>query len=85
VPLQVGGIMRINRTFSIPIGLVQELKKKPNQSETVTRALRKYLDSNESESLSDATIRTILFELRLRFEPMSPEMELLKTLIAITS
>ena len=41
--------------------------------------------SNESESLADASIRTILFELRLRFEPMSPEMELLKTLIAIIS
>jgi hypothetical protein len=77
--------MRINRTFSIPYDLAQDLKKKHNQSETVTRALRKYFESNDSESLSDATIRTILFELRLRFEPMSPEMELLKTLIAITS
>jgi hypothetical protein len=77
--------MRINRTFSIPVELVHELRKKHNQSETVTRALRKYLDSNESESLDDATTRVILSELRLRFEPMSPEMELLKTLIAITS
>ena len=77
--------MRINRTFSIPYDLAQDLKKKHNQSETVTRALRKHLDSNDSESLSDAAIRTILFELRLRFEPKSPEMELLKTLIAITS
>lgn len=77
--------MRINRTFSIPVALATELKKKHNQSETVTRALRKYFDSNDSESLGDAAIRTILFELRLRFEPMSPEMELLKTLIAITS
>ena len=77
--------MRINRTFSIPVALVHELRKKHNQSETVTRALRKYLESNDSESLGDASIRTILFELRLRFEPMSPEMELLKTLIAIIS
>ena len=77
--------MRINRTFSIPYDLAQDLKKKHNQSETVTRALRKYLESNDSEALEDATIRTILFELRLRFEPMSAEMELLKTLIAITS
>lgn len=77
--------MRVNRTFSIPVDLVHVLRKKHNQSETVTRALRKYLDSNDSESLSEASIRTILFELRLRFEPMSPEMEILKTLIAITS
>ena len=77
--------MRINRTFSIPVDLVHDLRKKHNQSETVTRALRKYLEPDDSESLGDATIRTILFELRLRFEPMSAEMELLKTLIAITS
>jgi hypothetical protein len=77
--------VRVNRTFSIPVDLVHVLRKKHNQSETVTRALRKYLDSNDSESLSEASIRTILFELRLRFEPMSPEMEILKTLIAITS
>jgi hypothetical protein len=46
--------------------------------------LRKYLDSNEAESLDDASLRNILAELRLRFEPKSPEMEILKTLIAIT-
>jgi len=77
--------VRINRTFSIPVALVHELRKKPNQSETVTRALRKYLEPDDSEGLGDASIRTILFELRLRFEPMSAEMELLKTLIALTS
>lgn len=77
--------MRVNRTFSIPIELVRELKKKHNQSETVTRALRKYLDPNQAETLDDADTRTILSELRLRFEPMSSEMELLKTLIAIIS
>jgi len=77
--------MRINRTFSIPVDLVHDLRKKHNQSETVTRALRKYLEPNQSETLDDAETRTILSELRLRFEPMSPEMELLKTLIAIIS
>jgi len=77
--------VRINRTFSIPVALAQELKKKHNQSETVTRALRKYLEPDDSEALGDAKIRTILFELRLRFEPMSAEMELLKTMIAIIS
>ena len=77
--------MRINRTFSIPIELVQELKKKHNQSETVTRALRKYLDDTEEYTLNEASDIIILNELRLRFKPMSPEMELLKTLIAIIS
>jgi len=47
--------MRVNRTFSIPIELVQELKKKHNQSETVTRALRKYLDPSPSIEVNDAS------------------------------
>ena len=77
--------MRINRTFSIPIELVQELKKKHNQSETVTRALRKYLDPTEEYTLNEASNIIILRELQMRFEPHSAEMELLKTMIAIIS
>ena len=77
--------MRVNRTFSIPVDLVHDLRKKHNQSETVTRALRKYLDDNEEYTLNEASDMNILNELRLRFKPMSPEMELLKTLIAIIS
>ena len=77
--------MRINRTFSIPVALAQELKKKHNQSETVTRSLRKYLGSNEAELLEDATISILITELSMRFEPHTPEMELLKTLRALTS
>ncbi|MBT7244474.1 MAG: hypothetical protein HN874_03385, partial [Euryarchaeota archaeon] len=77
--------MRVNRTFSIPVELVHELRKKHNQSETVTRALRKYLDDTEDYTLNEASDIIILNELRLRFKPMSPEMELLKTLIAIIS
>nr|CRY97514.1 hypothetical protein [uncultured prokaryote] len=77
--------MRINRTFSIPVALATELKRKPNQSETVTRALRKYLDNADGETLEDATISIIITELQMRFEPFSPQMELLKTLRALTS
>ena len=77
--------MRMNRTFSIPVELVHELKKKHNQSETVTRALRKHLDPNQKETLDDASTRMILIELSMRFEPHSTEMELLKTLKSIIS
>jgi hypothetical protein len=52
--------MRVNRTFSIPIELVQDLKKKHNQSETVTRALRKYLDPDEVSSIKDATTHQLM-------------------------
>jgi hypothetical protein len=77
--------MRVNRTFSIPVELVHELRKKHNQSETVTRALRKYLEDTEEYTLNEASNMIILRELQMRFEPMSAEMELLKTLIAIIS
>jgi len=58
--------MRINRTFSIPIELVQELKKKHNQSETVTRALRKYLDPHEQSYASDFDTRTLCIALKAK-------------------
>jgi len=58
--------MRINRTFSIPVELVHELRKKHNQSETVTRALRKYLDPDESSSVLDATTRQLMAALTSR-------------------
>ena len=77
--------MRVNRTFSIPIELVQQLKKKHNQSETVTRALRKYLDPSYEHSLNDSTTIMILRELQMRFEPKSPEYELVKSLLTIIS
>ena len=77
--------MRINRTFSIPVALAQELKKKHNQSETVTRALKKYLDPTYEHSLNDSTTIMILRELQMRFEPKSPEYELVKSLLTIIS
>lgn len=58
--------MRINRTFSIPIELVQELKKKHNQSETVTRALRKYLDNQGDSSIESASTRQLMAALLAR-------------------
>lgn len=75
--------MRINRTFSIPIDLVHDLKKKHNQSETVTRALRKYLDKDEGIDITDATDDELIQELRLRFGLMDAKSELLNTIRAM--
>ena len=58
--------MRINRTFSIPVDLVHDLRKKPNQSETVTRALRKYLDSQGDSSIESASTRQLMAALTAR-------------------
>ncbi|GAI75821.1 unnamed protein product [marine sediment metagenome] len=52
--------MRINRTFSIDFEIATELKKKHNQSETVTRALRKYLDPDSDLSVQDATTHQLM-------------------------
>ncbi len=59
-------MMRINRTFSIPIDLATDLKKKHNQSETVTRALRKYLDYDHSPIIRESTTRQLMAALLAR-------------------
>jgi hypothetical protein len=58
--------MRVNRTFSIPVELVYELKKKHNQSETVTRALKKYLDPDPLLQVHDASSRQLMAALTAR-------------------
>ena len=58
--------MRINRTFSIPYDLAMDLKKKHNQSDTVTRALRKHLDNQGESSVEDASTRQLMAALFAR-------------------
>lgn len=52
--------MKINRTFSIDIELARELRKKVNQSETVSRALRKYLDNSERPEVTEESLTSTL-------------------------
>lgn len=75
--------MRVNRTFSIPIELVRELKKKVNQSETVTRSLRKYLEDELTPTITDASEDELIQELRLRFGLGDAKSELLATIRAM--
>ena len=75
--------MRINRTFSIPYDLAQDLKKKHNQSETVTRALRKYLEQEDTPTITDASEDELIQELRLRFGLGDAKSELLATIRAM--
>ena len=58
--------MRVNRTFSIPVELVHELRKKHNQSETVTRALKKYLDPHSLLEVHEASSRQLMAALTAR-------------------
>ena len=52
--------MRINRTFSIDIELARELRKKVNQSETVNRAVRKYLDDSDRPEVTEEALTNTL-------------------------
>jgi len=52
--------MRINRTFSIDIELARELRKKVNQSETVNRAVRKYLDDSDRPEVTEESLTNTL-------------------------
>jgi len=74
--------MRVNRTFSIPVELVQELRKKHNQSETVTRALRKYLDGDVME-VKDIPTKQLLVAVRTRYSQFDTEYQLLTTVISL--
>ncbi len=75
--------MRIARTFTIDIDLAQELRRKVNQSETVNRALRKYLASDDEFDLRDVTIGQLLAALQTRFDQFDAEYSLIQTLIAM--
>ena len=75
--------MKIARTFTIDYNLAVELQRKPNQSETVSRALRKYLGEDQEYDLSDASIWELIGSLQSRFERDSPEAKLIVALIAM--
>ena len=75
--------MRVARTFTIDIDVVQELRRKQNQSETVNRALRKYLSSDEDFQLKDVPIARLLASLQGRFDQFDAEYSLIQTLIAM--
>lgn len=75
--------MRVARTFTIDIDLVQELRRKVNQSETVCRALRKYLAEDDDFELKDVPIMRLLAGLQSRFDQFDAEYSLIQTLIAM--
>jgi len=75
--------MRVARTFTIDIDIVQQLRRKVNQSETVNRALRKYMSDDDEFDFNDVTIRKLLAVLQSRFDQFDAEYSLIQTLIAM--
>jgi hypothetical protein len=60
VDLQGVFSMKVNRTYSIDVSLVQQLRAKRNQSDTVCRALRLYLAGEDEYSVSQVATRNLL-------------------------
>ena len=58
--------MKIARTFTIDYHLYQELRKKPNQSRIVERAVRAYLNGSEEYSVAELPIRNLMAALHAR-------------------
>jgi len=58
--------MKVNRTYSIDVSLVQALRSKRNQSDTVCRALRLYLAGEDELSVSQVPSRNLLAALSAR-------------------
>ena len=75
--------MRVARTFTLDIDLVQQLQRKQNQSETVNRAVWKYLTKYDMFELKDVPIRALLASLQSRFNQEDAEYSLIQTLIAM--
>jgi len=58
--------MKVNRTYSIDVSLVTQLRAKRNQSDTVCRALRLYLAGEDEYSVSQVPTRRLLAAVHAR-------------------
>lgn len=60
--------MKMNKTFSLDVDLIHQLRKRRNQSETICRALRVYMADDQWERqramLDDLPYRTLLRALK---------------------
>ena len=63
--------MKVNRTYSIDVSLVQALRSKRNQSDTVCRALRLYLAGEDEFSISDVPLFQLMAALAARTDDES--------------
>jgi hypothetical protein len=58
--------MKINRTFCIDYDLAQKLRNKPNQSQIVCKAVRRYLANMTEIDETDISTNRLLYELSQR-------------------
>ena len=77
--------MKITRAYTIDIETKRILDRKPNKSQYVCRAVKK-LDQKDGEDdipLMEADDKTIILELKARFDIHSPQYQLLTTIMAL--
>lgn len=70
--------MKINRTFSLEYDLAQKLKRKPNQSRIVCKAVRRFLANEDQFQLEDLPSRRLLAILHARDDLPRPLMLLIE-------
>ena len=63
--------MKVNRTYSIDVSLVQALRSKRNQSDTVCRALRLYLAGEDEFSIADVPLFQLMAAVAARTDDES--------------
>ena len=75
--------MKVNRTYSMDYDLVIQLSKRVNQSDTVCKAVRKYLNEKDKFNLSDVPTSALIASLQSKFNQFDAEFTLIQTLIAM--
>ena len=58
--------LKINRTFCIDYDLAQKLRNKPNQSQIVSKSVRRYLSNVQELDERDISTKRLLLELSQR-------------------
>ena len=76
--------MKVARTFTIDYDLAQKLKRKPNQSRIVTKAVRRYLAEDSQFTTNDIPTQ-VLMQLLLSRHDCPKEIAVLIPLFAHSS
>lgn len=75
--------MKVNRTYSMDYDLVIALAKRVNQSDTICKAVRKYLDEKKKFNIADIPTIQLIASLQSRFDKFDAEYSLIQSLIAM--
>ena len=75
--------MKVNRTYSMDYDLVIQLGKRVNQSDTVCKAVRSYLNGQRGFNLADVRTISLLASLQTRFGKGTAERQMVQAIIKL--